>query len=331
MESRIMFQAAPSDTKSSFRYVNFRFLSFLLLCCVVLLWISTETLVRGGLSKSSRIEGRIDGEHRALLSVTSEPGPVKLLVIGNSLLNAGVDFPEFQNSMGPGFKASRYVIEQTNFLDWYYGLRRLYKEGVRADFVVLPLSARQIIADGVRGEYFAYRMMNAGDFLDAARDAKLSATGAFSLLLGRWSAFYGTRSETRKFILSKTVPGVTGLVSYLSPGADPNPLDHERTVRAAAQRFKRIDELVRNNGGHFVFIVPASLDPHEEMYLEEAGRSAEISLLVPMRTETLSSIDFSDGFHLNPAGASRFTRALVLNLQEAIATIQPQAIRSQND
>lgn len=330
MASRIMILAALSDTKAGFKQLNLRFLSFLLLCCVVLLWILAETVVRGGLSKSSRIEGRIESEHQALLSTTNESGSAKLLVIGNSLLNAGVDFPAFQNGMGSGFKASRYVIEQTNYLDWYYGLRRLYKEGVRADFVVLPLSARQMIADGVRGDYFAYRMMNASDFLDVARDAKLSATSAFSLLLGRWSAFYGTRSETRKFILSKTIPGVMGLVSYLSPGPDPNPLDHERTVRVAAQRLKRIDELVRDNGGRFVFIVPASLDPNEGIYLEEAGRSAGISVLVPMHTETLSPNDFTDGFHLNPAGASRFTKALALNLQEAIAAF-PLQIRSQNE
>ena len=291
-----------------------------MLCVMAALLASVELVVRFGLGRSSRIEGRIDGEHRAVLAMVRSSGPgTKVLVIGNSLLLLGVDFPVLQSALGPQSKAARYVIEQTGYLDWYYGLRRLYSEGARPDAVVLPLSARQMITDSVRGEYFAHRMMNTSDVLDAARDAKLSATGTFSLLLGRFSAFYGTRSETRKFVLIKAVPGVEDLVPYMIQGRDRNPLDHDRVVRIAGLRLKQMDELVRKHGGHFIFVVPASLDPDEDVYLQEAGRAAGVRVLVPLPTGSLSSKDFTDGFHLSPAGASRFTSALARDIRGAIA------------
>jgi hypothetical protein len=319
-QTGIVFHAAEGVAKRTLPRQDFGRLSVLLLCAVAVLLTSVEFVVRIGLNRSSRIEGRIDREHRALLGVMSQSGPAtKVLTMGNSLLNAGVDFPAFQSAMGSQFTAARYVVEQTNYLDWYYGLRRLYSEGVRPDVVVLPLSARQMITDGVRGEYFAYRMMNASDFLDAARDAKLSATATVSLLLGRLSAFYGTRSETRKFVLMRVVPSVTNLAPYMTPGRDPNPLDHDHTVSVAGRRLKRMDEAVREHGGRFIFVVPASLDPNEENFLQEAGRAAGVIVLVPLPAATLSSKDFSDGFHLNLTGASRFTAALALALRNATA------------
>ncbi|HYL78118.1 MAG TPA: hypothetical protein VEU96_28140 [Bryobacteraceae bacterium] len=245
---------------------------------------------------------------------STEPG--KMLMIGNSLLLAGVDLPALRDSLAPDLHLFRWMIEQTQYLDWYYGLRRLYSEGMRADFVVLLLNVTQTDSFQIRGEYFGYRMMQTRDVLDVARDARLTPTATFSLLLGNLSAYYGFRFDTRKIALAELVPGISSLRGSLVPFGHAT-LDHDFAVDFAAQRLRRFADLVQQHGGHFIFVVPASLDPIDEAYLKEAGARSGVPILVPLTTSSVSGKDFTDGFHLNPAGAARFTTALAPMLRES--------------
>lgn len=282
--------------------------------------ILIELTVRFGLGKASRIEGRIESEYRAVLAIkgSSSGGPKTLVVLGNSLLLEGVDFPVLKQSLAPDIQATRLVIEQTDYLDWYYGLRKFYTRGVHPDVVALNLTAVQMVRDNIRGEYFAYRMMNTRDVFRAASDAKLSATGTFALLVGNLSAFYGTRGETRKFVLSKLIPGVSQLISAIVPMDVARPLDHEPAVASMCQRLRMVDALVRANGGRFILIQPASLNLPGMQYLSEAGAKTGVRVLTPLPVGALSRSDFRDGFHLTPEGASRYTAALAPMLRDAI-------------
>ena len=284
--------------------------------------ILIELTVRFGLGKASRIEGRIESEYRTVLAIkgSSGGGPNTLVVLGNSLLLEGVDFPVLKQSLAPDIQATRLVIEQTDYLDWYYGLRKFYNRGVHPDVVALNLTAVQMVRDNIRGEYFAYRMMNTRDVFRAASDAKLSATGTFSLFLGNLSAFYGTRGETRKFVLSKLIPGVGQLISAIVPMDVARPLDHEPAVASMCQRLRIVDALVRANGGRFILIQPASLNLPGMQYLSEAGAKTGVQVLTPLPVEALSRSDFRDGFHLTPEGASRYTAALAPMLRDAIGS-----------
>ncbi|MDQ2945855.1 MAG: hypothetical protein M3Y27_07935, partial [Acidobacteriota bacterium] len=256
----------------------------LLLTGIVLMAILIELTVRFGLGKASRIEGRIESEYRAVLAIKggSSGGPKTLVVLGNSLLLEGVDFPVLKQSLAPDIQATRLVIEQTDYLDWYYGLRKFYTRGVHPDVVALNLTAVQMVRDNIRGEYFAYRMMNTRDVFRAASDAKLSATATFSLLVGNLSAFYGTRVETRKFVLSKLIPGVNQLISAIVPMDVARPLDHEPAVASMCQRLRIIDALVRTSGGRFILIQPASLNLPGMQYLSEAGAKTGVQVLTPL-------------------------------------------------
>jgi hypothetical protein len=172
----------------------------------------------------------------------------------------------------------------------------------------------------VRGGYFAYRMLATGDVMDAARDAGLSATATASLLLSRLSAFYGTRTETRKVLLSTLVPAVRYLAPAFAPLAGPTPLTRSQTLAAA--RLRQFDSLVREHGGHFIFLVPATLDAGGPAYLQEAGSGAGVRVLVPMAPGALSKSDFGDGFHLNQRGESRYTAALALLLRDEVSRLR---------
>lgn len=278
-----------------------------------------EVLVRFGIGPASRIEGRIERESRAALSIKKGAGETKtLLMIGNSLLLEGVDFPVYRNYMAPEVSATRFVVEQTDFLDWYYFLRKMYHSGGQPDIVVLNLTATQLANDQIRGEYFAYRMLSTGDVLSAARAAHLSATQTFSLLLGNLSAFYGTRSETRKFVLAKLIPGMNDLVAALVPRGAAAPLEREFAVQRLSERLLALDQLVREHGGKFILVEPASLGVHGLEYMAEAGQRTGVPVLEPMRAGSLSKTDFRDGFHLTPEGATRHTSALGPLMRQAL-------------
>jgi len=286
--------------------------SWLLLCGIITVLIATELTVRFAIMKASRIEARTEQEQRAALAIPHDSrASHTVLIVGNSLLLEGVDFPAIGNAMAPDFKAVRYIVEQTAYLDWYYGLRTLYSSGIRPGVVAVSLSANQLIARNIRGDYFAYRLLRTRDFLQAARDASLSPTATFSLLLGNLSAFYGTRSETRKVLLSKVVPSVKDLVEYMAPAAQPRrPLDRQRVVTVGTQRLRILDEMVRAHGGRFILIEPAALDPDDRAYLLEAGAKANVPVLAPLSSDVLSTADFRDGFHMSSRGAARYTTGL---------------------
>ncbi len=297
-----------------------------LLASIAGLFLVVELGVRFGLGRLSRIEGLAEREYRGVMALRGNPEAGRtVLALGNSLLEEGVDFPALRQTLAPDFRAVRYIMEQTQYLDWYYGLRRFYGAGVHPGIVALSLNAEQMSDDNIRGDYFAYRMMRTRDFWRASRDAHLSPTATFSLLLGSVSAFYGTRSETRNVLLARTVPVMPQLLRYMVPAHGPVLPDRERVVAAAAQRLRALDDMVHGGGGRFVFIIPASLDAHNALYLTEAGARAGVPVLLPLASESLSAADFKqDGFHLNAQGAARYTAALAPMLRSKAAELYTQ-------
>lgn len=313
-----MLTTAPSQAKSQGRSREFSRHSALLILLVFAVLGSVELIVHLGLHKASRIEGRTESEFRSALAIRSGAGASPtVLVVGSSLLLFAVDFPQFRNLLQPSYTVVRYVIEQTAYLDWYYGLRSLYARGARPDVVVLMLSAKYMASDDLRGDYFAYRMMSPRDTLRVSRDAGLSPTQTFSLFLASFSAYYGTRAETRKFILSKTIPGVRELrTSLIPPPADT--FDPKRSTAVVVPRLRQLDDLVRQYGGRFVYAEAPALEPFFEPSIRDAASIARVPVLVPISASDLSPSDFIDGHHATVATAARYTPLLAQSLRQTL-------------
>src|SRR5581483_955276 len=124
---------------------------FWLLALLVILCLGVEVGTRCEFARVSRIQDRISGEKEAFLAL--RPGtagsPRNVVLVGNSLLLAGVDIPLLNTLSSGGFSYSRLVIEQTQYADWFFGLRRLLSEGARPDAVVLVFGANHWLADAV--------------------------------------------------------------------------------------------------------------------------------------------------------------------------------------
>jgi hypothetical protein len=56
--------------------------------------------------------------------------------------------------VAPEYRIEVFPIENTWFLDWYFGLDRLFSEGARPAIIALCLT-RQLIGYATDGEYFA--------------------------------------------------------------------------------------------------------------------------------------------------------------------------------
>ena len=287
-----------------------------LLALMAIASITVEITTAVGFSRVSRIQHRIHDEYVAARAVKryGPDGHPTVLLVGNSLLNEGVDVPRFQKSMAPAYDGSRFVVEQTQFLDWYFGLRRLFQEGARPAVVVLFLNQRHLLAMETRGEYFAQFQMAHGDLAQVAREEHLDTTTASDYFFANWSVWWGSRTEIRKWLLGQMMPDLFTLTNLLTTG--PGPAPPEQVVRSrGSQRFAAIKRLCDQYSARFILVIPPE-EPVNDCCeaLPRLGRNAGVPVLVPYAPGEMPSNMYRDGFHLTPEGASLFTDRLAQEL-----------------
>ena len=298
--------------------------SWLLLAGVIALLIVVEVVSRVAVPRLSKIERRTSEEYSRAIALGSRSQPsVRVLVAGNSLLNAGVDFPSLSKALGPEVEARRLVIESTEYYDWYYGLRRLIRPGARPDVVVLVLSASHILSDGIRGPYSVHRMMQLRDLLQLAGELRLGRTDTSGLILANLSAFYGLREELRKQTTSLLVPGLPALAGLFAAGS-PGGLTPDGAYRIALDRLPRLRALVDQSGARLLIVIPPSRGGNVTdvtAAVKRAGAASGIDILVPIEPNQLGPELYGDGsFHLNDRGAAIFTQRLVEELNGRLAS-----------
>src|ERR1041385_7708359 len=168
--------------RSSISGSSVRRSTLLLLAGCAAVALTVECAARVALDRVSNIQRRTFAEYTlARASGTEASGRRHMLVVGNSLLDEGVRFDQIRDALAREWDARRFVVEQTFFLDWFYGLKRLFAEGARPDVVVGMLSRRQWIRSEIRGAYSAYYLVNTRDVPALARELDLNATQTTSL------------------------------------------------------------------------------------------------------------------------------------------------------
>jgi hypothetical protein len=283
--------------------------TWLLLGTSLLVYAGAEGAARLGFGRISKIHHRIITEREAALAIRSSPpgAPRTVLVIGNSLLLKGLDFPEFAKQVSPTLRASRFVIEQTTYYDWYFTLRTLFRHGVRADTVVLGFNAPSITTDEIRGEFMSRFVFDIQDIWPAARASHADLTTTTSLYMAHFSTFYGGRSELRTVLINRIFPDAWLMWQRSVNNAAIIPSDAE-LIPAIARRLKTLDDLCREYGARFVFLMPPTPQRGDEATVQ-AGKSVGVSVLRPIPNVSFGSEFYEDGFHLNERGAAIFTEA----------------------
>jgi hypothetical protein len=286
----------------------------LLACGLVCAFIETGTEFVFG--RISHIEHRREAEYQRAVNMRRSENAQSVLIAGNSLLLEGVDFPQLQQEAGGEMDLRRTVVEGTFYLDWYYGLRRLFAEGSRPDVVVLVLNPIQLTSRSVGGDYTAHFLVDWNDILQFAQDTGADRNRTSSLALARLSFFYGARAEIRTWLLGRILPDLPVLTHNLQSSPKGLPADTLRDV--AAQRLGRLRQLCQDNRAALVFVIPPSNEDMGTASVTEVAATEGIRVLVPIGPGVLPLSDYSDRFHLNSSGAAKFTTALAAGLRQVL-------------
>jgi len=287
-----------------------------LLALIAIFLAGIEIFTRQFVVRMSRVEAREQREYASAAAARPSRGRKIFLLLGNSLMGQGVRADEVRAALEPELDVRRLYVDDTGFYDFFYGMRRLYADGARYNAVFVFLTPRQLIRPGVRGDYFAYRLMLASDALKVARDAGLNRTDASNLFFANVSAFFGLRTEIRKVLLGRLMPGLPALMGAIANDRGAALTDQE-IYHGATVRLTAFRELAAAQNSRIILVIPPQIEPEGVEVTKLAGSQAGIKIVtVPFNVTGPS--DFSDGFHLNPEGARKYTAALIPELARAL-------------
>jgi lysophospholipase L1-like esterase len=267
----------------------------------------------------SRTERRVATELRAvsrLPPVTTDGRPTVLLA-GNSLLLEGVQLDRLHEDLAPQFEVSRLGIEQTHYLDWYFGLRRLLQEGSRPSLIVLTLGTDQLATRVTLGEYFAHLQMSARDFPLAIQRGKLDRTTASTYLFAHWSNWLADKRVIRQRVMILLVPNFRELAGRIAAGPHEN--DPGVLLAMARQDLPELADLSRTYGVKIVLLVPPALREDHSRQVQELGAQLDVPVWVPSPPGEFPRSLYRDGFHLNEQGAAIFTSRLADQLRQTFS------------
>jgi len=271
------------------------------------------------LTRLSRIERRVESETQAARSLRpfTPDGRPTVLLTGNSLLLEGVQLDALRDNLAPEYAVSRLAIEQTHYLDWYFGLRRLLQQGSRPSVIILSLATDQIASRFTLGESFAHRQMSTGDFPLAVRQVKLDKTTASSYFFAHWSNWLADKGFIRQDVLILLVPNFRDLAGRI---ADHGPhVDNPSVLLGMAQqRLPELHDLAETYGVKIVLLVPPSLHPDHSQDVQEMGDMVGVPVWVLSPPGEFPRSLFSDGFHLNRQGSKVFTARLADQIRAKI-------------
>lgn len=283
------------------------------LVTIALLLCGFEVVTRVGFLRVSRIESRTHNEYSAALAVRRSDSKPSILLLGNSLLLEGLDNNRLRTALRNDAVPTRFVIERTSWADWYFGIRRLLAEGSRPNRIVLCLDVPQLIGDTLRGEYSAFYLIRTGDLLQAGKNSGYDLTKISGLFLARYSLFYAGLNNLRNFILYRAEPGYALSLYRFNEGHNPSISDAE-VLAAATRHFELLQSLCASYHMRCDILIPPGFSPPGVRGLMEAGNRTGTTVLVPALPDSWGREMFRDGYHLNAAGAARFTDALAAAL-----------------
>ncbi|HST10688.1 MAG TPA: hypothetical protein VLL05_09945 [Terriglobales bacterium] len=265
----------------------------------------------------SHTEHRVGGElkaARALQPKTADGRPTVLLA-GNSLLLEGVQLERLHDELAPQAEVSRLGIEQTHYLDWYFGLRRLLQEGSRPSEIILALGTDQLASPFTLGEEFAHRQMSARDLPLAIEESKLDRTTASTYLFAHWSNWLADKGVIRQRVLIVLVPNFRALAGRIADhGAHIH--DSATLVGMARQRLPELAELSRTYGVKIILMIPPTLREDYSHDIQQVGVEVGVPVWVLSPPGEYPRSLYRDGFHLNEQGSTDFTSRLAEQIRK---------------
>jgi hypothetical protein len=310
----------PSSISSSSRHPRWHIVTFLTMA--VVLCLGFEAVARYALDRSSLTHQRVIKQYRRAVQREASSGSLRVLLVGNSLLLAAIDPARLEEATRPSLTVAPLFLEATSYFDWLYGLRRLFREGARAEAVAVGLGPSQYLETNVRPDYFPWMLMDLRDALAVSRDVGLDRTAASNLVLGHFSHFWGTRGVIRSLVLRRALQDVERLMFRLNRRGRIKMSDGEYQAIAGA-RLERLRNLCAAHGARLVLVVPPAPDTSDDSpALRRIAERMGIDVLIPIPSGSLGKEYYEDDVHLNQTGAVRFTEAFAEGLRMRLGRLR---------
>jgi len=309
----------PSSTSDSDRRTATRAI-VVLLAALFGYFCALEAATRMAFPRINHIWRSIQADHLRAVSLRPDAPDksVTMLIVGNSYLEVGVNRDSLQQEIAPNYSLAYLPMSGTSYLDWYFGLRRLFAEGSRPAIVGVCLSTRDLLSDSTYGGPFANSLMLKRDILEVKEESHLDNTAASEYFFANFSSWMGHRGEIHNWLLRKTAPSINDLALYFKPKNHTLP-PNEEIVAKALPRLHLLDELCRQNGSRFFLLIPPTRDVNDASNeLQAAAAKEGLLVVLPYQHAELPESAFLDGSHLNPKGAALFTERLGPTLLQSL-------------
>jgi len=313
----------PSSTSVSERQtvrVGLDRFTIVLLATIVVVLVFLEIVSRERFESTSKVEMRELSERAGVLAIrdTAASGEPHVVLLGNSLMLEGIEVQLLKAKIAPGYVPTIYFVLGTNYYDWFYGLRRLFAEGMRPRYIVLGLSPNQLATSEVRGDISAHYLIQQSDLLDLVRQSHMDATRASEFALAHYSVFYSIREVFRSYVMSRVFPSVADLLQKRSASFREPDVSDSVFRPLAAGRLAALDQLCKTYGAHLLFVVPPTYQKGDETIVE-AGREDGVTVLLPVKRDEFDQSYYQkDGFHMNQRGAEIFTARVAAELNKEL-------------
>jgi hypothetical protein len=295
----------------------------ILLAAIVGLCVLVEGGTRLVVSDLSNTLSRIRDESSVAKTIRSNGGAQagELLIVGNSLLIAGVDVGELNGPLQPRWRGIRFGIEQTTYYDWYYGLRRLTADGARPSAIIVCFEPRHLIGSSVRTEIFAHYLMRKRDTFSVSKDLELTPSGTADLFLANVSAFWALRKEIRKNVLGRLMPELPKLTRMMTRGGGLPPPEIEELLTTGRPRLEAMRTTADAAGAKLILVLMPPVDSAYTPALQQLGAELGVPIVTPLTDQEIEPGDYDlDQYHLSSQGRLRFTRKLSHALLDVLGT-----------
>ena len=235
---------------------------------------------------------------------------------GNSCLEYGVDLVQLQASLSSVVRIQRLMVLASTYEDWYYGLKKIFREGSRPQYVALMLSPMQLSLNFPTSELSAVYLYSGSDLGRVADDQHMSPTERATLYITHYSPFWGSREATRHW-KQKTLPGYEAAMKIQSQR-----LSQQHDFQLDPQRIQDLKLLCARYNTELILVIPPTGQPADTVGADQvhaAARAIGVSVLQPLPNTSVDSTYYQDdGYHLNAKGSRLFTSLLVGALREPI-------------
>ncbi|WP_040638441.1 hypothetical protein [Microvirga lotononidis] len=256
----------------------------------------------------------------AILSFVKQGNAPRILFLGNSLTHRGV-FPDvvqgaWANTNRSDARIGLVYPDDTILTDWHYVYRRFVQPSRAQPQLLVICFADKHLEDGpvhsierLGGEFAGLAFAS-----EALSHDVLSLSDRARYMLGATSRLWANRERIQKRILTM-IPGYQELAPVINNYFRSSKQGEARAKPPTYNKLARFLDIVASDGIKVVFVatpLPERYPLPEDLHNTISRGGAELVDLQGI--ERTGPDDFLDGYHLAPAAAERFSKALGMTL-----------------